>query len=243
MTINSKKKNWNPFENCQMHALKMFWNVCIWHGVVDLIFCGQSTNLHARSRQNGPEHVTKNLARMISYIHFTSEHKQYCHVGKYCTTMQIRTFSRLWLFRRSWKTRTRLQVEPWCIFGIHTFLPISWMCKKQTCVSHSVNRVWDYLSVCRLDGIPARHLWDLFIDVMHSKSKQKHNNQLARWNPLHGKASENRLNSQFLKDILNCLMSVLFLQSRILLIKELCCAFLKTTKLWSRWSSKTEVLQ
>ena len=24
-----------------------------------------------------------------------------------------------------------------CIFGSHTFVPISWMCKKQTSVSHS----------------------------------------------------------------------------------------------------------
>ena len=24
-----------------------------------------------------------------------------------------------------------------CIFGNHTFVPISWMCKKQTAVSHS----------------------------------------------------------------------------------------------------------
>ena len=24
-----------------------------------------------------------------------------------------------------------------CVFGCHTFVPISWMCKKQTSVSHS----------------------------------------------------------------------------------------------------------
>ena len=24
-----------------------------------------------------------------------------------------------------------------CIFGSHTFVPVSWMCKKQTAVSHS----------------------------------------------------------------------------------------------------------
>ena len=27
--------------------------------------------------------------------------------------------------------------ETLCIFGSHTFVPISWMCKKQTAVSHS----------------------------------------------------------------------------------------------------------
>ena len=33
------------------------------------------------SHQSGPEHVTKCLARLISYIHHTSEFKQYGHVG------------------------------------------------------------------------------------------------------------------------------------------------------------------
>ena len=56
MTINSEKQNWNPWKNCQMYALKLFWHVCIWTALVDLIFLGQSTNLRVRS-QNGPEHV------------------------------------------------------------------------------------------------------------------------------------------------------------------------------------------
>ena len=38
-------------------SLSLSWNVCIWHALVDLIFYGQSTNLHVRS-QSGPEHAT-----------------------------------------------------------------------------------------------------------------------------------------------------------------------------------------
>ena len=41
MTITSKKKKWNLLENCQIHALKLFWNVCIWQELDDLIFYGQ----------------------------------------------------------------------------------------------------------------------------------------------------------------------------------------------------------
>ena len=41
MTINSKKKNWNLFENCQTYALKLSWNACIWHALVDQTFYGQ----------------------------------------------------------------------------------------------------------------------------------------------------------------------------------------------------------
>ena len=55
-----------------------------------------------------------------------------------------------------------------CIFGSHTFVPISWMCKKQTSVSHSSTES-ENISLdagSRLDGIPALGLWDLIISVL-----------------------------------------------------------------------------
>ena len=50
-----------------------------------------------------------------------------------------------------------------CIFGSHTFLPISWMCKKQTSVSHSSteDEVISLDAGLRMDGIPALTLWDV----------------------------------------------------------------------------------
>ena len=59
MTIISKKKNWNPWENCQKYVLKLFWNVKTWHVLDDLMFYGQWINLHDRS-QNEPKLVTTN---------------------------------------------------------------------------------------------------------------------------------------------------------------------------------------
>ena len=56
-----------------------------------------------------------------------------------------------------------------CIFGSHTFVPISWMCKKQTSVSHRIISVDAGL---RMDAIPALDLWDLVIEVLHSSSNQ-----------------------------------------------------------------------
>ena len=49
-----------------------------------------------------------------------------------------------------------------CVFGSHTFVPISWMCKKQTSVSHSSTEaeVISLDAVLRMDGIPALDLWD-----------------------------------------------------------------------------------
>ena len=43
-----------------------------------------------------------------------------------------------------------------CILGSHTFVPISWMCKKQTSVSHSSteSEIISLDAGLRLDGIP-----------------------------------------------------------------------------------------
>ena len=54
-----------------------------------------------------------------------------------------------------------------CIFGSHTFVPMSWMCKKQTSVSHSSTES-EMISLdtgLRLDGLPALELWDLIVSV------------------------------------------------------------------------------
>ena len=53
------------------------------------------------------------------------------------------------------------------IFGSHTFVPTSWMCKKQTAVSHSSTE-FEIISLdagLRLDGLPALELWDLIVSV------------------------------------------------------------------------------
>ena len=55
-----------------------------------------------------------------------------------------------------------------CIFGSHTFVPISWMCKKQTSVSRSSkeSEIISLDAALRLDGIPALDLWDLIVSVL-----------------------------------------------------------------------------
>ena len=69
-------------------------------------------------------------------VHHTCELKQYCHVGN--TVQQCR----LGLFQDSdfagdlddSKSTSGGTLR---VFGSHTFVPISWMCNKQTSVSHS----------------------------------------------------------------------------------------------------------
>ena len=59
-------------------------------------------------------------------------------------------------------------LETWCILGSHTFVPISWMCKKQTSISHSSteSEIISLDAGLKLDGIPALDLWDLIVSVL-----------------------------------------------------------------------------
>ena len=54
-----------------------------------------------------------------------------------------------------------------CILGSHTFVPISWMCKKQSSVSHSSteSEIISLDTGLRLDGLFAMELWDLIVSV------------------------------------------------------------------------------
>ena len=58
-------------------------------------------------------------------------------------------------------------------FGSHTYVPISWMCKKQTVVSHSSteSEIISLDAGLRLDGCPALDLWDLIVSVIGSVSQ------------------------------------------------------------------------
>ena len=65
------------------------------------------------------------------------------------------------------------QVEHCAIFGSHAFVPTSWMCKKQTAVSHSSTES-EIISLdigLRLNGLPALELWDRTVSAFGSASQ------------------------------------------------------------------------
>ena len=125
-----------------------------------------SVNKLARSLTKCTKACDKRLNRLISYFHHTSEYKQYCHVGN--TAKQCR----LGLFQDSHFARDLVDSKSTsagtlCVFGSHTFVPISWMCKKQTSVSHSSTES-ELISLetgLRSDGLLALELWDLIVSV------------------------------------------------------------------------------
>ena len=59
-----------------------------------------------------------------------------------------------------------------CVVGSHTLVPISWMCKKQTSVSHSSteSEIISLDTGLRLDGLLAPELWDLIVSVFGNVS-------------------------------------------------------------------------
>ena len=80
--------------------------------------------------------MTNVLARWISHIHHTCEFRQHCHLGN--TAQQCRSG----LFQDSdfagdLEDSKSTSGGVSCTFGSQTFVPTSWMCKKQTSVSHS----------------------------------------------------------------------------------------------------------
>ena len=126
----------------------------------------------ARSITKWTKACDKRLNRLISYIHHTCEYKQYCHVGN--TAKQCR----LGLFQDSdfagdLEDSKSTSGGTLCVCGSHTFVPVSWMCKKQTAVSHSST---ESEIICldtglRLDGLPALELWDLLVSVLGNVSR------------------------------------------------------------------------
>ena len=61
-----------------------------------------------------------------------------------------------------------------CVFGSHTFVPISWMCKKRTSVldSSTESEIISLDTGLRMDGIPSRTLSDLVIEIFHFVPKR-----------------------------------------------------------------------
>ena len=130
-----------------------------------------SANKLARSITKWTKACDKRLNRLILDIHHTCEYKQYCSVGN--TAKQCR----LGLFQDSdfagdLEDSKSTSGGTLCIFGSHTFVPMSWMCKKQTAVSHSSteSEIISLDTGLRLDGLPALELWDLIVSVFGSVS-------------------------------------------------------------------------
>ena len=243
MTIISKKKNWNPWENCQKYAhknvLKCLYLARI--GRSDLLW---SVNELVRAITKRTRASDKRFARLISYTQHTHEFKQCCHVGNKHSTQ-----CRLGLFQDSdfagdLEDSKSTLGGILCIFGSHWFVPTSWMCKNQTSVSHSSTEA-ERISLhagLRMDGIPALDLWNLVIEVCHYTQNQsnKAKDSLAQEDLLHRVTSNKRTKNQSkappthdhsdLFHVDNVPSNVRFSVHCYVVRRKLCCC------VWRQWS-------
>ena len=85
-----------------------------------------------------------------------------------------------------------------CIFGSHTFVLISWMCKKKTAVSNSSTEaeIISLYAGLRMDCIPALDLWDLGIEVLHSSNQAKKSKDNVQGSLSHDTPSRKRTKNQ-----------------------------------------------
>ena len=126
-----------------------------------------SVNKLARSVTKWTQACDRRSARLISHIHFTSDYRQYCHVGnaaQHCRMVLFQDSD----FAGDLEDSKSTSDGVLCIFGSRTFVPISWMCKKQTAVSHSSteSEIISLDTGLKLDGLLALELWDLVIEVL-----------------------------------------------------------------------------
>ena len=125
-----------------------------------------SVNKLARSITKWTKACDKRMNRLISYIHHTCGYRQCCHVGNAAKQCRLGLFQDS-DFAGDLEDSKSTSGETLCIFGSHTFVPISWMCKKQTAASHSSteSEIISLDTGLKLDGLPALELWDLIVSV------------------------------------------------------------------------------
>ena len=136
-----------------------------------------------------------------------------------------------------------------CICESHTFVPISWMGKKQTAVSHSSteSEIISLDAGLRMDGLPAIDLWDVAMEVSHSSNNvpptenPKANPEEPRETAWETMSITSGWRKKVTETLMSCQIKIMWPQTHIFFRTKLSCTFWKIAKLWSRWSSKDEV--
>ena len=113
--------------------------------------------------------------------------------------------------------------EHCAILEVIHFVPTSWMCKRQTSVSHSSteSEIISLDTGLRLDGLLALELWDLIVSVLGNVSRVSDRSGQPE-NDVH-----KRHKSQKKIDVMEDIDSVQMSYPRV---KKLCCMCLRTMK-------------
>ena len=118
----------------------------------------------------------KRLHKLIAYIHHTSHWTQVCHVGDEPWDCWLALFVDA-SFAGDLTDSKSTSGSYLCLVGPRTFVPLSWMCKKQGAVSHSSSEaeVSALDAGTRMEGIPALLLWEVVLEVFPGPTTQTTN--------------------------------------------------------------------
>ena len=162
----------------------------------------------------------KRLHRLMSYMQHTRDWVQTCFVGDPVEALRLVLFADA-SFAGDLRDSKSTSGGFLCLSGPRTFVPISWICKKQGAVSHSSSEA-EVISLdagIRMEGIPALLLWDLVVDVF-TKGKGETSRPKAKGETLVPKASN------YINDILShvdyvpCTLPKSSGQSRLLVMED-----------------------
>ena len=109
-----------------------------------------SMNKLARSITKWTKACDKRLSRLISCIHHTCDYKQYYHVETLPNNSDWDCFKTP-ILQEILRIQKPTSGGTLCIFGSHTFVPISWMCKKQTLVFAQFNSIRNHFLGRRIE--------------------------------------------------------------------------------------------
>ena len=183
--------NFNQWENCQKYAHRLFKNACTWPELDVLIFFGLSTNWLVQL-PNGLKHVTDDWQDLFRTFILHTDYRQYCHVGNTAQHCRLGLFQDPDFAGDLGDSKSTFG-GIFCLFGRRTFVPVNWMRKKQTSVSHGSTES-EIVSVdagLRMDGLLALDLWDIVIQVLRSPQTNKKRSVTASGNRSKIAASSN----------------------------------------------------
>ena len=258
--IISRRRNWNQLENCPNLIANCLEMLCVLAriGRPDILVVSEQT-CSISHKMNSRACDRRWQARLTAYIHHTNDSPttivMWGNTAQHC---------RLGLFQDSdfagdLEDSKSTSGGVLCIFGSRTFVPTSWMCKKQTSVSHSSteSEVISLDAGLRMDGIPALDLWwcgdrsIAFFKELTSSSERSLSERKGRWSSAEKRARgeiqsttpQHQIEQKVVTENVDELSNVDHVDHKrnfFSFRSSVVPFFLKTMKLWSQ---RTEVLR
>ena len=141
----------------------------------------------------------KRLHKLICYVKHTKDWVLKAHVGDFPGDIKLMEFVDA-SFAGDLTDSKSTSASILCLIGPRTFVPVTWMCKKQGAVSHSSSEaeVIALEMAVRMEVLTGLQLWDSVIDVYDGKRVKEYMNvnplrhQGGKFNPATNKSKGGR---------------------------------------------------